>query len=133
MKNKKADYVNGKLKKVFDAILGGRFGDISFIKEYITNMINNNDYYLVCHDFYEFADSQEKVDSTYKNSNEWQKKCIQSICRMGFFSSDRSIEDYAKRIWKLEKLEVPKPSIQKENRVISSLDLKSMESESDKK
>jgi len=54
LKIKKWNYVNGNLKKVFDAVLGGRFGDFGFFKEYITNMINGGDFYLNCCDYYEY-------------------------------------------------------------------------------
>lgn len=39
------------------------------------------------------------VDETYKNKSLWAKKCINAASRMGKFSSDRSIKEYAERIW----------------------------------
>jgi hypothetical protein len=48
---------------------------------------------------------------------------------MGFFSSDRSIEEYAQNIWKLEKIEVPKPTLNKENRIVSTGNLVALEKE----
>ena len=135
----KNDVKNGKLKispklsKVFEALYGGRFGDIGFFKEYLTNLTNGGDHYLYCHDFVEYERTHEKIDACYKNREEWEKKCVLSICRMGFFSSDRSIEDYAQKIWKLSKIEVPRPTLTKEGRVISSSNLKDLENESKKK
>jgi len=48
-----------------------------------------------------------------------------SISRMGYFSSDRSINEYAENIWKVEPIEVPKP--ESEKKVISSTNLASMD------
>jgi len=126
LKNKKYN-TSPKVKKVFDALFSGRFGDIGFFKEYLTNLINGGDYYLNCSDFNEYEQTHERIDTCYKNRELWERKCVLSICRMGFFSSDRSIEDYAQRIWKLNKIEVPKPTLSKENRVISSSNLKELE------
>ncbi len=130
LKNKKWDYCKGDIKWVLDTILKGRFGDVGFFKEYINNMINGGDYYLNCHDFNEYVATHERVDKCYQNRKEWDKKCILSICRMGYFSSDRSIEDYAEKIWRLKKIEVPKPRLSKESRVISSTGLKDLEKNS---
>ena len=57
--------------------------------------------------------------------------CLLSISRMGFFSSDRSINEYAETIWKVDPIEVPKPETG-EKRVYSSTNLKSMENLSDR-
>ena len=119
--------VSPKLKKVFDTLLSGRFGDISFFKDYINKMLYGGDVYLNCYDFIEYEQAHEKIDNCYKNREEWKKKCVLSICRMGFFSSDRSIEEYAKNIWGLTKIEVPKPTLKKENRVISTSNLLDLE------
>jgi len=117
--NKKSN-LSSKLKRVFDSLFSGRFGDINFFKEYLTNLINGGDYYLYCSDFDEYEKTHERIDECYKNRDLWEKKCVLSICRMGFFSSDRSIENYAENIWNLKKIEVPKPTLSKETRHISS-------------
>jgi starch phosphorylase len=120
----KSDYVGEKLRRVFESILNNQFGDTSFMNDYVNNMMNGGDYYLVCHDFYEYLDTQEKVDRDYSNSIEWNKRCLQSICKMGFFSSDRSVEDYAELIWKVQPLECPKPSSEKDSHFVSQGNLK---------
>lgn len=119
MRNKKWDYVGKPLKRVFDAILNNHLGDTSFMKDYIYNMMNSGDFYLVCHDFYQYLETQEKVDREYADQEKWQMKCLNSICRMGFFSSDRSVEEYMDKIWGAEPLEVPKPTSDKSSRHVS--------------
>jgi starch phosphorylase len=129
MKTKKWDYVGQPLKKVFDAIYNNRFGDTSFMRDYLNNMTNGGDFYLVCHDFYKYLETQERVDREYADSQKWNLKCITSICKMGFFSSDRSVEDYAENIWGVQALECPKPSSNRSSRVVSQGNLKKLEKE----
>jgi starch phosphorylase len=102
------------------------------MKDYIYNMMNSGDFYLVCHDFYAYLETQERVERDYQDKTKWESKCLNSICRMGYFSSDRSINDYAENIWNVESIDVPKPELG-EKRVFSSSNLKSMEKLSEKK
>lgn len=44
------------------------------------------------------------MDEAYKNQDEWTTKTITSVARMGFFSSDRCINEYAESIWNIEPL-----------------------------
>ena len=120
MRNGKRNYVGSRLKEVFDAIYHNRFGDTSFMHDYLNGIINGGDYYLACHDFYEYLDAQEKIDQDYKNKDEWDRKCIENICHMGFFSSDRSIQEYANDIWNIVPIEVPQPALTKEKHLVST-------------
>ena len=126
MRNGKKDYVGSRLKKVFDYILSNKFGNVNFFREYLNGLMYDNDFYLVCHDFYSYIETQDRIERDYQDKKKWETMCLNSICRMGFFSSDRSIRDYAENIWKVEPIDVPKPETG-EKRVISSTNLKSME------
>ncbi|TDW25304.1 starch phosphorylase [Breznakia blatticola] len=64
-----------------------------------------NDYYLVAKDFKAYIKAQEHVQHLYKDQTNWTKKALINIARSGFFSSDRTIEEYVHDIWKLKKLE----------------------------
>ena len=110
LKKGKKDYVSYELQKCFDMIYQNKFGDTSFMHEYLNYLVNGGDYYLVCHDFNDFIYAQNKVDEEYQEKDAWDKKCIENICRMGFFSSDRSIQNYADNIWNLKPCPIPKPS-----------------------
>ena len=123
MRNGKRDYLGSRLKECFDAIYNNRFGNTQFMHDYITGIINGGDYYLACHDFYAYLEAQEKIDRDYQNRDEWDRKCVENICHMGFFSSDRSIQDYANDIWNIVPIEVPKPSLTKEQHLISTSNL----------
>ena len=131
MRNGKRNYCGTRLKECFDAIYNNYFGNTSFMHDYITGIINGGDYYLACHDFYEYLDAQEKIDRDYQNRDEWDRKCVENICHMGFFSSDRSIQDYANDIWNIVPIEVPKPSLTKEEHFVSSSNLQLLNKEDD--
>ena len=123
LRNGKRNYVGSRLKECFDTIYNNRFGNTSFMHDYLNSIINGGDYYLVCHDFYDYLEAQEKIDKDYQNKDEWDRKCVENICHMGFFSSDRSIRDYGNDIWNVVPMEVPKPSLTKEQHLISTSNL----------
>ena len=123
LRNGKRNYVGSRLKECFDCIYNNRFGNTQFMHDYLNGMINGGDYYLVCHDFYDYLEAQEKIDKDYQDKDNWDRKCVENICHMGFFSSDRSIRDYANDIWNVVAMEVPKPSLTKEEHLISTSNL----------
>ena len=57
-------------------------------------------------DFDSYCKTQDLIDESYKNQDEWISKCILSVARMGFFTSDRCINEYAEAIWNIEPLQV---------------------------
>lgn len=92
------------LAKVFDAIKGGRFGDANRFSALCNSIIDQGDYYLVSDDFNSYIKTHALVDEAYKDQEAWLEKCITSVSRMGFFSSDRCIQEYAEMIWNVEPL-----------------------------
>jgi starch phosphorylase len=50
-------------------------------------------------------DTQDLVDEAYRDQDGWVEKSIQSVARMGFFSTDRVIAEYAESIWNVEPVE----------------------------
>ena len=65
---------------------------------------NQGDYYLVSDDFHSYVRTQELVDEAYRDQEAWIRKTIEAVSRMGFFSSDRCIQEYAEGIWNIEPL-----------------------------
>jgi starch phosphorylase len=96
-----------QLAKVFDAIHGGMFGDAERFSALLNGIVEHGDYYLVSDDFASYVETQKLIDESYKNTEEWTSKCITTVARMGFFSSDRCIDEYAESIWNVEPL-IPK-------------------------
>jgi starch phosphorylase len=68
----------------------------------------HGDFYLVSDDFASYIQSHAEVDEAYRDQEGWITKCISSVARMGFFSSDRCINEYAEEIWNVEPLKVEK-------------------------
>ena len=101
---------NPQLAKVMNQLVDGTYDPThQLFKELHDSLIygvegQRPDVYYVLADFDAYVTAQEKVAEAYTNRTEWAKKAILNIARSGKFSSDRTIEDYVKDIWKLEKL-----------------------------
>lgn len=65
-----------------------------------------SDPFLCLPDFRSYSDAQEKVDLAFKNKVKWAEMAILNTARMGKFSSDRTISEYAREIWKLDPIRV---------------------------
>ena len=63
--------------------------------------ILNKDWFMTLLDLKEYIKTKERVYKDYENKDAWNKKCLINIAKAGFFSSDRTIRQYAKEIWKL--------------------------------
>ncbi|UQC89442.1 glycogen phosphorylase [Colletotrichum lupini] len=98
--------IDENLAKVFSAIDSGRFGPVSDFHALVSAVRDHGDYYLVSDDFNSYIETHHLVDEAYKNQEEWITKSITSVARMGFFSSDRCINEYAEEIWNVEPLKV---------------------------
>jgi starch phosphorylase len=96
--------IDPDLQKVFDTIRSGTFGDQSQFSALVNSITEHGDFYLVSDDFNSYIKTQDLVDEAYKNQDEWVSKCITSVSRMGFFSSDRCMMEYAESIWNVEPL-----------------------------
>ncbi len=68
----------------------------------IVEDLRHHDRYLVCADFESYLAAQERVSEAYRNIDSWTRMALLNVVRMGRFSSDRSIHEYAKHIWKVE-------------------------------
>ncbi|KEZ41262.1 Phosphorylase [Scedosporium apiospermum] len=98
--------LDADLIKVFDEIEKGTFGEPRDFSALIAAVRDHGDYYLVSDDFNSYNTTQALVDEAYKNQEGWITKTITSVARMGFFSSDRCINEYAEEIWNIEPLVV---------------------------
>ncbi|KAK3491821.1 glycogen phosphorylase [Neurospora crassa] len=98
--------VDPDLVKVFEAIEKGTFGEPNDFMGMISAVRDHGDFYLVSDDFHSYIETQELVDKAYRDQEGWITKSIESVARMGFFSSDRCINEYAEGIWNIEPLAV---------------------------
>ncbi|EFY85877.1 glycogen phosphorylase [Metarhizium acridum CQMa 102] len=96
--------IDPDLDKVFNEIEKGTFGTPHDFSAMIAAVRHHGDYYLVSDDFHSYIETHQLVDEAYRNQDEWVAKCITSVSRMGFFTSDRCINEYAEEIWNVEPL-----------------------------
>lgn len=78
-------------------INGVTFGDI--INSLTTGFNGEADKYFVIADFESYKDAQAKVDETYRDQLKWNRMSLINIAKSGIFSADRSVKEYAERIW----------------------------------
>lgn len=63
------------------------------------SLVNLGDHYQLLADYRSYVDTQDKVDTLYRHPDEWTRKALLNIANMGYFSSDRTIQEYADEIW----------------------------------
>lgn len=63
----------------------------------------NKDWFMTFPDFEEYVKTREQAYTDYENRITWAKKMLVNIAKAGYFSSDRTIEEYDRDIWHLEK------------------------------
>lgn len=103
---------NPALAKVVNQLVDGTYDPThQLFKELHDSLVygvegNRADVYYVLADFDSYCKAQEKVEVLYKDQLKWAKACLKNIANSGKFSSDRTIEDYVKDIWKLKKLPI---------------------------
>lgn len=95
---------NPLLKRVLDMIRDGFFskGNTDLFKQIIHNLLTGGDYYFLLADFASYCECQNRVSTLYHDHNEWIRKAIYNVAYSGKFSSDRTIKEYAKEIWRLD-------------------------------
>lgn len=94
-----------ELDIVIKCIESGKFcpDNASEFRPLTDSIKQHGDYYLVSDDFESYLATQELVDEVYHGQRqEWIKKSILSVANVGFFSSDRCIEEYSETIWNVE-------------------------------
>lgn len=69
-------------------------------------LMTKNDEFFVLADFDAYIKAQEQIEELYVDRHQWAKMCLINIAKSGYFSSDRTIEQYVKDIWKVKKLKV---------------------------
>ena len=72
----------------------------------LTDYYGTPDRYFILKDFASYAKAQQEVEKAYNDPLGWARKSMLNVANVGKFSSDRTIEEYAKEIWKLEKVKL---------------------------
>jgi len=98
-------YENDKeIKNAVDMLTSGFFPgvDRSEFQE-IRDKLLGEDRYFVLKDLRSYAAAHQTMNERYKDINAWQRSAVVNIAKSGYFSSDRTIEDYVRDIWKLRR------------------------------
>ena len=98
-----------QLREVIDQIIRGDFSPEEPNRYHsLIQGLQYHDYYQSFADFRSYVEAQKTVDKKYQDRDTWIASTIQNMVNMGFFSSDRTILEYAKNIWKIEPLKLEK-------------------------
>lgn len=103
------------IKKAVDALIDGSLAQtedekkaLKFLHTSIVDGVYGSppDRYFVINDLHDYYETQKKVENIYQNPSLWAEFVIKNISSMGYFSVDRSIDEYAKKIWHIDKTPV---------------------------
>ena len=93
---------NPALMRVCENLLNGHYsgGDTQRYRAIVDSLLNG-DWFMVASDFAAYAKAQQDVAQLWTTPQDWTRKTILNTVRMGWFSSDRTITEYARDIWKV--------------------------------
>ena len=101
------------VRKVLMQLINGFYSpnDPELFRDLYNSLLNTQctdkaDTYFILKDFRSYADAQKRVEEAYRDQQRWSKMAMLNTACAGKFSSDRTIEEYAKEIWKLKKVKV---------------------------
>ncbi|MGB5312636.1 MAG: glycogen/starch/alpha-glucan phosphorylase [Polyangiales bacterium] len=94
---------NPSLKGALDLIASGHFsrGESALFRPLVDSLIHHDDYFVLA-DFQSYIDCQKQVSDAWADQAHWTKMSILNTARMGRFSSDRTIREYCRDIWRVE-------------------------------
>jgi len=94
------------IKRIMDSLVTNRFSpnEPGIFQMIFDNLLEGGDYFFHLADLESYISVQEKVSKDFINTQKWTKKAILNVARMGKFSSDRTIREYATDIWNIEPL-----------------------------
>lgn len=102
---------NSDLRKVLEMIRTGYFSpeDPNLFMPIFDSLVFHDEYMLMA-DYQSYINCQDEADKVYKNPSKWAEMSILNVARSGKFSSDRTIKEYCKDIWKVKpvKVKIPK-------------------------
>jgi starch phosphorylase len=98
---------NLDLREAIDQIASGAFsnGDRVLFRPFVDSLLGRDEY-LALADYQAYVACQDKVAEGFSNRGEWTRMSIMNVARSGYFSSDRSIREYAEHIWKVKSIPV---------------------------
>jgi starch phosphorylase len=97
-------HANAELKQALDMIGSGFFSPEAhdLFRPIVDTLTSHGDHYLLLADYASYIAGQERVDALYRDPEEWTRRAVLNVANMGKFSSDRTIKEYAERIWNVK-------------------------------
>lgn len=102
-----------EIREVLMQLINGFYSpeDPDLFRELYNSLLNTQssdraDTYFILKDFRSYAEAQKRIEEKYKDEKGWARSAMLNTASSGKFSSDRTIEEYVKDIWKLEKVTV---------------------------
>jgi len=94
---------NPELAMTLDMIRNGAFsrGDSEYARMIVDRLVSDGEPFLVLADFAAYAAAQDRVDALYRTPEDWSRRAVLNTVGMGPFSSDRSVREYADKIWNI--------------------------------
>ena len=96
-------HANAELKQVLDMIAGGFFSveEPDRYQGIFDALLHKGDNYLLLADYASYIATQDAVGQLYQDQEAWTRHAVLNVARVGKFSSDRTIGEYARNIWKV--------------------------------
>ena len=90
-----------EIKQALDMIKSNVFSllEPGLFEPILRSLLDYNDYYMLLADLRSYSEAQDRVDAAYRNAKKWNRMSLVNVARSGFFSSDRSVMEYARDIW----------------------------------
>ena len=95
---------NNYIKRILNAINSNMFCEKDYLLLFkpIFEELVNRDYFFVLADLASFDETIKKAEADFQDKKKWAKKAIINVANMGYFTSDRAVEEYAKNIWHIK-------------------------------
>jgi starch phosphorylase len=96
---------------VVELLESGRFshGDRGMYEEIVKSLVEQDPFFVLA-DFRSYVECQRRVSRAWRDVDTWTRASILNTARTGQFSSDRSIHEYATRVWNIEPVAVAMPA-----------------------
>ncbi len=95
---------DSQVRLVVDQLTDGTYGDFRSLYNYL---LKSNDEFFILKDFSDYCRAHEKIEAHYQDRISWMTSSAINIANSGRFSSDRTITEYAKDIWKVTPILIP--------------------------
>jgi starch phosphorylase len=101
---------DAELARALGAITDGRFsdGDRGLYEPLVRSLVEKDPFFVLA-DFRAYVECQRRVARAWQDPDAWTRTAIENVAGMGIFSSDRSIAEYARDVWKVEAVKVQAP------------------------